>query len=482
MIHTKSLAQILEILKCREISPLTLTLETINRIKERESLNAFITVSEDSAMEAAKNSCTQSRSLEGLPIAVKDLFCTKNIRTTAASKMLENFVPQYESTVTKRLLDAGAIIVGKTNMDEFAMGSSNKTSYFGPVRNPWNEDYVAGGSSGGSAAAVADYLCYAAPGSDTGGSIRQPASLCGIVGLKPSYGRCSRFGMIAYSSSLDQAGVLARTVTDACIVLDHISGYCERDSTTSKTGPTELAKITSGITGKKVGYISAYLDKVSQSVRENWMEVLELVKKHGGEIIEIGLNEISDGAHDPIQQWTSVYYGFTTVEAFSNYCRYDGIRYGIQKDGKDLNDYYCNTRDQFGDEVKRRMLLGAYILSNHDKLDIYNRSISFRHLIRDQFMKIFKKVDVILSPTSPHTAFPIDYQKTPIEMYYEDMFTVVANLIGSPAISIPSGLCDKGLPIGMQVMAAPFDEVQMIEVAKFLESELHFKQLHEVRK
>jgi aspartyl-tRNA(Asn)/glutamyl-tRNA(Gln) amidotransferase subunit A len=482
-----TLKRIRDLIQNGEVSPLTVTLETLKRIKEHIKLNSFITVSEDLAMETARASTEriakkEQRSLEGIPLAIKDLFCTKGIPTTSASKLLEGFVPRYESTVTHRLLESGMVPVGKTNMDEFAMGSSNQTSYFGPVRNPWNSSCVPGGSSGGSAAAVAAYLCYAALGSDTGGSVRQPAAFSGIVGLKPSYGRCSRYGMIAYSSSLDQAGVMARTVDDACIVLDKMMGRCANDSTTSHLNPPKLEDVSASVKGKSIGYIAPHMDLVGKSIRKVWEDSLEYLKSNGANIIEINLRDLDDDPTDnnPIDRWIGTYYVLTPVEAYSNLCRYDGIRYGSYLQGADLEETYRLTRSQFGEEVRRRIMLGAHILLQESKEALYNKAVVYRKLMQEKFMTLFKKVDAIISPTSPHEAFELGTSKSALEMYAEDGFTVIANLLGSPAISIPACCGENKLPIAMQVITNRFEEVKLIEIAKSLEQYYNFTPLSEV--
>ena len=481
-----SLKEARNILARGEISPLTYTLEMLKQVNSLACLNSYISICEDRAMEMAKVSTEylasrSPRPLEGILIAVKDLFCTKGVRTTSASKILENFIPTYESTVTQKLWDNGCIMVGKTNMDEFAMGSSNQTSFFGSVLNPWDHTKVPGGSSGGSAAAVAAGLCHAALGSDTGGSVRQPASFCGVVGVKPSYGRCSRYGMIAYSSSFDQAGVLARSVDDACIVLDKIMGKCTKDSTTENAVVPNLESVMPLVRGKRIGYIPSHITFAADEVQQSFYKALDVLRNAGAIITEIPPNELST-AQNALAQWMGVYYIMTPVEAFSNLSRYDGIRYGCYLKGKDLDDSYRQTRDQFGDEVKRRIMLGAQILSTEHKDAIHRSALVAQIEIKAKFRQIFTKVDAVISPTSPNTAFDLGAPKSDVDMYAEDAFTIIANLLGAPAISIPSELSGTGLPIGIQIMSAPFEEVKMIEVAKFLEAEFKFKQLHEVKK
>jgi len=480
-----SLKEITQLMAKGEVSPLTVMAETMNRIKDRSVLNAFITTCEDSAMRSAEESTKRivqknARPLEGVPFGVKDLFCTKGVQTTSASKILEGFVPTYESTVTQKLFDNGVIMVGKTNMDEFAMGSSNETSYFGSVKNPWNEKYVPGGSSGGSAAAVADYLCYAALGSDTGGSVRQPASFCGIVGMKPTYGRCSRFGMIPYASSFDQAGVMARSVDDTCIVLDKIMGYCTKDSrSVNKPVPT-LENVPANVKGMKIGYIVEHMDLVEPYVAEMWHNAMKILKSNGAEIIEFRVNDFNVIGSDenPIHIWLGAYFTLTTVEAFSNFAKYDGIRYGPYVDGSNLYESYTNTRDQFGSTVRNRMVLGAYTASGDESSNLFKRACIYRDIIKKEFKEIFTKVDAILSPTSPHEAFELDRKDLkPHDNFAEDMFTVIANLIGSPAISIPGGLSTTGMPLGIHLMSDMWQEEKIVSIAKVLEKEIQFKLL-----
>ena len=459
-----------------ELSPLTLTTNKLADIKASK-LNAFITVDDQFALNMAKQSAErimtgQPRSLEGLTIAVKDIFCTKGVRTTAASAMLENFTPNYESTVTQKLWNSGAILIGKTNMDEFAMGSSNEYSYFGPCRNPCDLDRVPGGSSGGSAAAVAANLCDAAIGSDTGGSVRQPASFCGIVGFKPSYGRCSRFGMIAYSSSLDQAGILAKSVNDACIVLDQIVGPCTKDSTSRSEYWHNLEQVEPKISDKTIGYIPEDMQLVSKEVKEVWETTIEIVKRSGAKVIELQYKDLDPNIQRNqrlTDNWLAAYYILSPVEAFSNLSRYDGIRYGKRSCANSLHEYYENTRDNFGSEVKRRLVLGSQILLSESTEHYYHSALDYVGTIRAQFESIYKKVDLILTPTSPGTAFKLQEQVSPERMYAEDIFTIIANLLMSPAISIPGPT--KGLPIGIQLMAKRFNERELAEVAKYLEIE-----------
>lgn len=477
-----SLVEVSKLIKKGEVSPLTVVVELLKKIRE-DKTNSFITCTEELALQMAEKSAYRIRNgevplLEGVPIGVKDLFCTKGVLTTAASKILDNFIPTYESTVTRKLWENGAIMIGKTNMDEFAMGSSNQNSFFGKCKNPWDLTCVPGGSSGGSAAAVANYLCYAALGSDTGGSVRQPASFCGVVGFKPSYGRCSRFGMVAYSSSLDQAGVLARSVEDACLVMDCIVGQCDLDSTTSSEQWIQLSGIGPDCK-KNIGYFVEDLDLVEPEVKEIFLNIVKLLRQNGANITEIKSQDIDqelNSGENLSKKWLAAYYTLTPVEAFSNLSRYDGIRYGSYVKSDTLDEYYKSTRSQFGNEVKRRIMLGGHILLNETRKHYYKNSIDFINFVRVQFSKLFKRVDLIISPTSPHTAFKMDAKMQPERMYAEDLFTIQANILRSPAISIPAGLI-RGMPIGIHMFAEQFQEKTLIEVSKFIEKIVEFKGL-----
>lgn len=476
-----SLKKIRDALRRGEVSPKTLVLETMERCRHYQDLNAYVTLCEEHAMSMAEESYNRivnkkARPLEGIPLGIKDLFCTKNISTTACSHMLQNFIPPYESAVTKRLWDSGSILIGKTNMDEFAMGSSNENSYYGPVKNPWNTSRVAGGSSGGSAAAVAAGLAYAALGSDTGGSVRQPAAFCGIVGLKPSYGRCSRHGMIAYASSFDHPGVLARNIEDACIVMDEIMGPCKRDMNMIQEKPPILADIAPNAKGKKVVYFKIIEEMIAgnKSMQKAWDMAIDALKENGSEIytIESELFDRSTSDHNPMNSWLSVYYTLTVSEAYANLARYDGVRYG--NNCKQEHDYDAN-RMHFGAEVQRRLLLGAYILSTKHDNEIFQRALLYRRSMQEEFNSLFRKFDAILLPTSSHEAFKIGHKFCdPSAMYSEDIYTILANTIQAPAISIPVCLGSDGLPMGIQIMTKFKNEVQMIEISKALERSFAF--------
>ena len=415
--------------------------------------------------------------LDGIPLGIKDLFCTKGIRTTASSKILSNFTPNYESFVTQKLLDDGSIFIGKNNCDEFAMGSSNETSFFGPVKNPWKnknvptDDLVPGGSSGGSAAAVAEGTCVASMGTDTGGSIRQPASLCGIVGLKPTFGSCSRWGIVAFASSLDQAGPLTNSVEDAALILNSINKHDFNDTTSSNHVREDYSI---GINDKldqkiKIGIPSDYLKDVSGDILSQIENTKKALIKHNVEFIDVEF--------ETTEYALSTYYILAPAEASSNLARYDGIRYGVREDGKSLDDIYLNSRTKgFGDEVTRRILIGAYVLSAGYYDAYYRQAQKVRRLIKDDFQRIFNDVDFILTPTTPNEAFKIGDKLDPISMYMNDIYTVPTSLAGLPGISIPSGLSSNGLPLGIQFIGNYFEEKKLLQIAALAEKELNFNE------
>ena len=409
-------------------------------------------------------------------MAVKELFCNENIRTTACSKILQNFIPPYESTVTKNLFANGGIMLGKTNMDEFAMGSSNETSLFGKVNGPWKDDQgkivTPGGSSGGSAAAVADFLALGALGSDTGGSIRQPASFCGIVGMKPTYGRCSRYGMIAFSSSLDQAGVFARTVEDTSILLQTIISDDPKDSTISDKPIPNLSEafLRDDLKGMKIAIPKEYSGEgLSSEVEKIWQEAIIFLKEAGAEVAEVSLPHTKYGI--------SAYYIIAPAEASSNLARYDGVRYGLRiDDGGSLDDMYESTRAEgFGSEVKRRIMIGTYVLSSEQYDKNFLQAQRVRRLIANDFANIFKDYHAILAPTTCSDAFALDQKLSPIEMYKNDVFTIPASLAGLPCISVPARLSKRGLPLGLQVICNKYDEINTLKVANILEKNFLFK-------
>jgi aspartyl-tRNA(Asn)/glutamyl-tRNA(Gln) amidotransferase subunit A len=416
--------------------------------------------------------------LEGLPIAVKDLFCTEGVRTTAASKILANFVPPYESTVTAKLWAAGAVLLGKTNLDEFAMGSSNTTSAFGPVINPWTPPgqeppLVPGGSSGGSAAAVAGCLCPAATGTDTGGSIRQPASFCGIVGIKPTYGRCSRFGIVAFASSLDQAGAFARSVADAALLLQAMAGFDPKDSTSADLPvPDWVGGLSGRVKGLRIGIPKEYrLDGMPAEIEALWARGAEWLRAAGAELVEVSL---------PHTRYAlPTYYIVAPAEASSNLARYDGMRYGLRVPGRDLVETYKKTRGEgFGAEVRRRILIGTYVLSAGYYDAYYLKAQKVRRKIVQDFEAAFARCDALLTPTAPSAAFAIgEKSDDPVAMYLNDVFTVTVNLAGLPGISVPAGLSASGLPLGLQVIGRPWDEATILDVARALEEAAEFRAL-----
>lgn len=473
--------QTLDGLQAKKFNAVEVTSAYIKNIEENRRLNAYITETFDLAMQQAKKSdenyaLGKARDLEGIPLGIKDLFCTKDIRTTCASKMLADFVPTYESTVSKQLLDAGSITLGKTNMDEFAMGSSNTTSFFGPVINPYKaknslEDLVPGGSSGGSSAAVAANLCAAATGSDTGGSIRQPASFTNTVGVKPTYGRSSRYGMIAFASSLDQAGVFTKDVFDAALLQRIISGHDAKDSTSINIAVPQFEKLlNSNIKGRKIGIPKEYrIDDMPKEIEKLWQDGIKILRERGAEIVDISLPHTK---YAP-----AVYYVLASAECSSNLARYDGIRYGYRTayDNISLEEMYEKTRlEGFGNEVKRRIFVGTYVLSAGYYDAYYKKALKVRNLITQDFRKVFEEVDAILTPTAPNAAFPVDKSKIvgnddPVKMYLNDVFTIPANLAGLPAMSIPAGFNAEGLPLGLQIIAKNFDEQTMFDVALAME-------------
>jgi aspartyl-tRNA(Asn)/glutamyl-tRNA(Gln) amidotransferase subunit A len=457
-----------ELIRKKEISPVELTRVVLKRIEEKDPrINSYITVLWDEAINQAKEeerlivSGNYRGPLHGIPLSVKDIFVMRGVRTTCGSKILENFISPYDSTVVKNLREAGAIVVGKNNMDEFAMGSSTENSYFGPTRNPWDLDRVPGGSSGGSAAAVSASLCFASIGTDTGGSIRQPASLCGVVGLKPTYGRVSRFGMIAFASSLDQAGPIAKTVEDAALVLNVIAGSDPRDSTSVRLPvPDYTEHINEGIKGLRIGIPKEYFIKgIDPEVEGAVRKAITFFEDLGAHLEEISLPHT--------EYAVSAYYIIAPSEASSNLARYDGVRYGFRSPHcESLRDMYTKTRAQgFGAEVKRRIMIGTYALSAGYYDAYYLKAQRVRTLIKRDFEKAFERVDVIMTPTSPEVAFRIGEKvDDPLKMYLSDIFTIPCNLAGLPGISVPCGFNSEGLPIGLQILGKPFDEETILRV------------------
>jgi len=469
--HNKSVAELSRQLEGGKISSVELTREFLDRIKAEDSLyNSFITVTEDQAIADARAADEQRAAgnagrWTGIPFAHKDIFCTNGVPTTAGSKMLANFVPPYDATVAANFRTAGAVCLGKTNMDEFAMGSSNESSFYGPVTNPWglngNGKRVPGGSSGGSAAAVAARLVPAATATDTGGSIRQPAALCGITGLKPTYGRVSRYGMIAFASSLDQGGTMARTAEDNALMLNVMAGFDPKDSTSAdRAVPDYTATLNEPLKGLRIGLPKEYFsDQLSPAMEEQVRNAVKEYEKLGATVKEVSL------PHAKLA--IAAYYVIAPAEASANLSRFDGVRYGYRcEDPQDLNDLYTRTRAEgFGGEVKRRILVGTYALSAGYFDAYYLKAQKVRRLIQQDFINAFKDVDVLMSPVSPSPAF-VQGEKTsdPVTMYLEDIFTIAVNLAGVPAMSVPAGFVD-GLPVGLQIIGNYFDEARLLNAA-----------------
>jgi aspartyl-tRNA(Asn)/glutamyl-tRNA(Gln) amidotransferase subunit A len=449
-------------------------------MEAQRSLNAFVTETPDRARAMADASDQRRRKgeaelLEGIPMGIKDLFCTEGVLTTAGSHILDGFKPPYESTVTANLWAAGAVMLGKLNMDEFAMGSSNITSYHGPVKNPWtrrgdNRDLVPGGSSGGSVAAVAARIAMGATGTDTGGSIRQPAAFCGLVGLKPTYGRCSRWGIVAFASSLDQAGPIARSVADAALMLQAMASHDPKDSTSVDIAvPDYRATLDGGVKGLKIGIPKEYRAGGMDGAIDNlWAKGAEWLKAAGAEMVDISL------PHTKFALPT--YYIIAPAEASSNLARYDGVRFGLRVNGQTLDEMYENTRAEgFGAEVKRRVLIGTYVLSAGYYDAYYLKAQRLRSLILRDFTEAFSKVDAILTPATPTAAFAIgERMDDPIAMYLNDIFTVPVNLAGLPGISVPAGLSAQGLPLGLQLIGRAFDEATLLRIARTVEQAANF--------
>ncbi len=466
----------------RKFTAVELTQAHLDAVAVAKNLNAFVTETPDLALERARAADASlakgtAGPLAGIPIGMKDLFCTEGVRTTASSRILENFVPPYESTISGKLKDAGAVMVGKTSLDEFAMGSSNMTSAYGPVINPWKRasdpaaQLVPGGSSGGSAAAVAARLVMGATGTDTGGSIRQPASFCGIVGIKPTYGRCSRWGVVAFASSLDQAGPMTRTVRDAAIMLGTMAGFDPKDSTSANLAvPNFEAALTGDIRGLKVGIPREYRPAgLAPEIEKLWDDGIAMLKDAGATPVEISLPHTKYAL--------ATYYIVAPAECSSNLARYDGVRYGLRVEGKTLDELYARSRAAgFGQEVRRRILIGTYVLSAGYYDAYYAKGQRVRTLIAEDFRKAFEQVDVILTPTAPSAAFGLgEGTDDPVTMWLNDVFTVPASLAGLPGLSLPTGLSSDGLPLGLQLIGRPFDEETVLKVAGVLETAAGFK-------
>ncbi len=468
--------QIRDAIRARKLGAEETTRFFLSRIASLDAkIGAFTTINQNAAADARSHDDAIARGekggpLVGVPIAIKDMLCTRALRTTAGSNALRNFIPPYDATVVARLRAAGAVVLGKTNQDEFAMGSSNETSAFGICRNPWNPEYVPGGSSGGSAACLAARMAPVSIGTDTGGSIRQPASFCGVVGMKPTYGRVSRYGIVAFASSLDQAGPMALTVRDCALILETIAGIDACDSTTSAAPvPSWTDSIQTEMKGVRIGVLSEALsDKVDEDTRRVVTNAIKVLKGLGAEVISISI---------PMLRYAvPIYYLIATSEASSNLARYDGVRYGhrSEKLASSLNDFYVNNRSEsFGPEVKRRIMLGTYALSSGYYDAYYQKAAQVRRLLRDEYLKAFEKCDVIINPVTTSPAFKIGERVSdPLTMYLNDVFTTATNLAGLPGMSVPGGLSKKGLPIGVQLTARHFDEQSLFNVGTALEQTL----------
>jgi len=476
-IQYKTISQLREMIDEKSISSQELVKETLKLAESLKELNCFVTMNKDEGIKKAievDGTNTSNSLLKGIPLAQKDLFCTEGLRTTCSSKILADFVPPYTATAVEKLENAGSITIGKTNMDEFAMGSSNETSFFGNVHNPWKKGYVPGGSSGGSAAAVAAGIIPAATGTDTGGSIRQPAAHCGITGIKPTYGRVSRWGMIAFASSLDQAGPLARSAEDCAILLNEMSGYDPKDTTCLNVENTNLLQsINQPIKGLKIGIVKEFnLGDLKAEVQIRFEESKKIYESLGAEFVEISLPSISASV--------PTYYSIAPAECSSNLSRFDGVRFGYRaKDTDDLNDLYIKSRSEgFGDEVKRRILIGTYALSAGYYDAYYKKAQQVRRLIKNDFEVAFRSIDLIMTPTSPGTAFAFGSKgvQNPVELYLEDLFTISSNLAGLPAISIPHGKVN-GLPVGLQLIGNFLKEDLLLNAAHIFQqnSEFHLE-------
>jgi aspartyl-tRNA(Asn)/glutamyl-tRNA(Gln) amidotransferase subunit A len=478
-----TLAEARDAVVAKKVSSRELTGAFVKAVADARSLNAFVTETPEKAMAMAAESDAriargEARPLEGLPLAIKDLFCTKGVKTTAGSNILNNFIPPYESTVSQNLWDAGAVMLGKTNMDEFAMGSSNETSFYKPVANPWraknsNQTLVPGGSSGGSASAVAANLCLGATGTDTGGSIRQPAAVTGTVGIKPTYGRCSRWGIVAFASSLDQAGPMTRTVRDSAILLKHMASVDPKDSTSVDVPvPDYEATLENGVKGLRIGIPKEYrIDGAPPEIDAMWAKGAEWLKAQGAEIVEVSLPHTKYAL--------PAYYIVAPAEASSNLARYDGIRFGhrTKEAVRDITELYEKSRAEgFGAEVRRRILIGTYVLSAGYYDAYYSRAQKIRTLILRDFEQAFEKCDVLLTPATPGPAFPMGQKSDdPIAMYLNDVFTVTVNLAGLPGLAVPAGLNGDGLPLGLQVIGKAFDEATVLRTGRALEVAADFK-------
>ena len=471
---TQTLVKLCKNIKEKKVSSTEVTKAFIERSEKSKTLNAYITTDFENALKKAKQFDEKPNldlKLPGIPIAVKDLFCTKNVKTTAGSKILQSFTPTYESTVTDNLWNAGGILLGKLNCDEFAMGSSNETSYYGNVQNPIDENLVPGGSSGGSASAVAAQLTPITIGTDTGGSIRQPASFTGTVGLKPTYGSCSRYGIVAFASSLDQAGPMSQNVEDCALLHEVISTFDNKDSTSINFKRNNyLQELSKNIKGKKIGIPKEYrVEGMPKEIEDLWQKGINYIKECGAEVVDISLPHTSYAL--------PTYYIVAPAEASSNLARYDGVKYGFRAEGKNLIDMYEKTRSEgFGAEVQRRIMIGTYVLSSGYYDAYYLKAQKVRKLIKNDFDEAYKQVDAILTPSTPSSAFKIGEKKDdPVSMYLNDIFTVPVNLAGLPGISIPAGHDAKGYPLGLQIIGKAFDEQNILNIAYAMEEKIGFK-------
>ncbi len=473
-ITSLTLYELIKNIKEKKISSNEAAKSFVDRAEKSKKINVYVTENFENCLKLSKEFDDKPNfdlKLPGIPIAVKDLFCTNEVRTTAGSNILNNFVPTYESTVTQNIWNEGGILLGKLNCDEFAMGSSNETSFFGNVQNPIAEDLVPGGSSGGSSAALAANLTPVTIGTDTGGSIRQPASFTGTVGLKPTYGSCSRYGIVAFASSLDQAGPMSKDVKDSSILLEVISSFDKKDSTSIDFKRNNYSsELTRNIKGLKIGIPKEYrVDGMPDEIEKLWKKGIEYAKDCGAEIIDISLPHTSYAL--------PTYYIVAPAEASSNLARYDGVKYGLRSSGKNLIDMYEKTRSEgFGEEVKRRVMIGTYVLSSGYYDAYYLKAQKVRQLIKQDFDQAYNKVDAILTPSTPSSAFKIgEKSNDPVSMYLNDIFTVPVNLAGLPGISIPAGLDKNNYPLGLQIIGKPFDEQTVLNIAYSMEEKINYK-------
>lgn len=465
------LKEINKLLKEKKITPTTLVEECFERIEANKDLNAFITLDKENALKRAKELEKKEVSsiTYGIPIAIKDNIVTKGLRTTAASKMLDNFMPIYDADVIKKINDSDMIIVGKANMDEFAMGSSNQTSFYGPVKNPWNKSLVPGGSSGGSAAIVSSRITPFALGTDTGGSIRQPSSFCGVVGLKPTYGRVSRYGLIAFASSLDQIGPITRNVYENAVVLNTICGKSDKDLTSVETNEDFTRLIGEKIDGMKIAIPKFYIsDAISSEIKDKLNDVVSLLKGNGCSIDYVDIKYIDKAV--PLYQIIAM------GEASSNLARFDGIRYGYSYENpENIDDLYLKTRRfGFGNEVKRRIMVGSYLLSGANATTYYNKALAIREEMRDSFLEVFKNYDLIIGPTATTKAYPLGQDlDDAVKAFMDDVLTIPVNMAGLPGMNLPIGFSSDKLPIGMQLIGKPFDEAKIYQLGSFIENKLN---------